>query len=341
MTRRRLFQVLATVIGAVCLLVLSGVLSAQGNSDNAFERVKEVQERHTAKLMAKEGVVGTAVGLDEQNKHAMIVLLEKPGIAGIPQELDGVPVHQVVTGKFYALAKPPKPTPSTKIDPKKRFERPVPIGISTGNILSCSSGTIGCRVSGSGSVYALSNNHVYALENRAAMGTDVVQPGRYDNRPPCATKTADIIGTLAAFVPISFGDDSVNYVDAALATTNEQNLGTGTPNNGYGVPLASPVTAFIGQAVQKYGRTTGLTKGHVESINATVTVGYDSGTAVFYDQIIVTPGTFSGAGDSGSLIVSDPEGAPVGLLFAGSYSHTVANQIGRVLQALDVSIDVE
>ena len=90
--------------------------------------------------------------------------------------------------------------------------------------------------------------------------------------------------------------------------------------------------------VQKYGRTTGFTQGEVYLIDATVIVRYDSGFARFVDQIIITPGNFSSGGDSGSLIV-DLNNRPVGLLFAGSSSYTIANHIDNVLSSFNVAID--
>jgi hypothetical protein len=97
----------------------------------------------------------------------------------------------------------------------------------------------------------------------------------------------------------------------------------------------------VGLAVKKQGRTTGLTTGEVSGINATVTVSYGSvGTARFVNQIVITPGTFSAGGDSGSLIVTADENKnPVGLLFAGSDTHTIANPIGLVLDNFGVTID--
>ena len=101
--------------------------------------------------------------------------------------------------------------------------------------------------------------------------------------------------------------------------------------------------------VKKYGRTTGLTKGRVYALNATVDVAYDEEgekVARFVGQIIITPGSFSAGGDSGSLIVADGKGRnkaddrkPVGLLFAGSSLYTVANPIGPVLTRFGVTID--
>ena len=98
--------------------------------------------------------------------------------------------------------------------------------------------------------------------------------------------------------------------------------------------------------VLKYGRTTGLTKGRVYAINVTIDVTYDTDVARFENQIMITPGTFSAGGDSGSLIVVDSKRSAdhhkaVGLLFAGSSLYTIANPIGPVLSAFGVIIDGE
>jgi hypothetical protein len=338
MSRRRLFEVLVAAIVTICLLVFTGTLSAQGNSDQAFERVREVQERHTDELMAKEGVVGTAVGLNDQGKEAVLVLLERPGVGGIPQELEGVPVHPLVTGKISALNARAKGKPGPRIDPTARFERPVPIGVSTGNANENSAGTIACRVKDSaGNVYALSNNHVYALENTAHAGDEVLQPGRYDGGIPGVDH--DHLGSLYAWVGIIFSTSASNTVDAAIAASDTSLLGNATPADGYGTPQSQTiVAATIGMAVQKYGRTTSLTKGTVTGINATIPIGYTSGTAQFVKQIIVqSRSPFIKAGDSGSLLVTnDGNKNPVGLVFAGNNAgnYAVANPIDLVLDAL-------
>jgi hypothetical protein len=99
------------------------------------------------------------------------------------------------------------------------------------------------------------------------------------------------------------------------------------------------VAAYVRQPVQKYGRTTSLTKGRVSALNATVNINYGNGVARFVGQIIITPGTFSAGGDSGSLIVTnDTSKSPVGLLFAGSSSHTIANPIGTVLSSFGTTV---
>ncbi len=216
--------------------------------------------------------------------------------------------------------------------------RPTPIGVSTGHF-NVSAGTIGCRVTRDGKVYALSNNHVYADENRASIGDNVLQPGPYDG----GENPRDAIGTLAEYEPISFSRWARNTIDAAIAECSEQTLGTATPDddeNGYGIPGSTVVEASIGLKVQKYGRTTNWTAGEITALDATVNVTYDRGTARFVNQIIIAPGDFIGAGDSGALVVTlDDDKNPVGLIFAGSTSIAVANPIGPVLDRFGVTID--
>jgi hypothetical protein len=113
--------------------------------------------------------------------------------------------------------------------------------------------------------------------------------------------------------------------------------------DGYGSPRSAVLEAelALGKKVQKYGRTSDVTKGTVTGINAQVLVGYDGGTALFVDQIIVeAKKPLIKAGDSGSLVVADPGRESVGLLFAGNKSgkFAIANEIGHVLTAFGVTI---
>jgi hypothetical protein len=354
---RRLTISLLALVASLCLIVClgdSGLLdqgSAQAKitpdtvvsesplldrANPQVQAVMAVQNRHTPHLMALPEVVGTATGATDTGQPAVIVFTHKEVGHGIlPAELDGVPVVVKVTGKIFALAKP------VKIDPTQRFTRPAPIGVSTGNQGECSAGTISARVKQGSAVYALSNNHVYALENTAQIGSKVLQPGLYDTK--CKFNSNNVIGTLFAFEPIVFSDTANNTIDAAIAATTTANVGNSTPPNGYGIPNSTTASASVGMHVQKYGRTTSLTKGSVYAINANVLVQYSSGVAQFNDQIVVTSGTpFIKPGDSGSLLVTDDAAAhPVGLLFAGNGSGNFAwaNEIDQVLGTLGVVID--
>jgi len=303
-----------------------------------LEVVIEVQERHTPGLMKTTGVVGTAVGIGADGEP-VVKILAKDGLGTVPRELEGIPVEVLHTGEFTATTWGDA-SPALMPPPTARFPRPVPIGVSTGHP-DITAGTIGARVKRGRRVAALSNNHVYANENLANKGDAVIQPGTFDG----GSSPADDIGKLVVYEPLIFGGPGCpNTIDAALALTNQKLVGKSTPPEGYGTPKSQTTTATLGMAVKKFGRTTSLTSGTVAAVNATVNVGYDSGVACFTGQIIITPGSFSAGGDSGSLIVVNGgtrDRQPVGLLFAGSPTTTVANPINTVLARWGVRIDGE
>ena len=315
---------------------------AVGTQPPGLTRALAAQARYTERLLQAEWVVGTAVGLGANGQAEVQLYTKVPGVAGLPAALDGVPVSAVVTGEIRAIPivadAPAERSAGARVSPSSAYSRPVPIGVSTGNQGECSVGTIGARVKSGKTTYALSNNHLYALENTAPLGSMVLQPGRADLN--CASGSNALLGPLSKFVPIQFSTSANNKVDAAIAVATTANLGRSTPADGYGTPRATIAAAAINQVVQKYGRTTGLTTGTVVGLNSILDVGYTSGTARFVGQITIrSRGQFSRAGDSGALIV-DSDKRPVGLLFAGTLNgYTFANQIGDVLKALQVSID--
>ena len=93
---------------------------------------------------------------------------------------------------------------------------------------------------------------------------------------------------------------------------------------------------IVGTIVQKTGRTTNYTTGRITAINATIDVNYGGGrVARFKDQIVTT--NMSAGGDSGSLVTTLDDVA-VGLLFAGSPSAMIANQIENVRALLKVEV---
>ena len=107
----------------------------------------------------------------------------------------------------------------------------------------------------------------------------------------------------------------------------------------------APVAAARNMLVMKTGRTTGHTRGKIFDVAADVNVPYEDKDgnafmATFGDQILIvgTSGSFSTNGDSGSLIVDQTSKRATGLLFAGSTSHTIANHIEDVLNALGVTL---
>lgn len=295
----------------------------------------DAQTHITANFIDTPGVVGTAVGADFFGNAVVKVYLEQPGAQFLPPSFAGIDVVPEVIGKIYALG-------DEDVNPRHRFSRPVPIGVSSGQ-RDVTAGTIGARVTDGDNVYALSNNHVFANRNLAKKGDDILQPGVADGG-----SGSDIFGTLFDFQEIHFCRGPIctsNTIDAAIALTSADNLGTETPSNGYGAPRTRTLIAQLNQQVQKYGRTTGHTRGKVTGINATVNVNYRTGVARFVGQIMIVGNSqlFSTGGDSGSLIVSKGLGfadrLPVGLLFAGSASNTIANPIDPVLDRFNVTVE--
>lgn len=250
----------------------------------------------------------------------------------LPRSVDGLPVDVEEVGVLRAnQTMTAAPRAKTIPNPRTRI-RPAHPGASIGFVSPQfkMAGTFGAVVTDGTHLYILSNNHVMAHENQLPLGASIVQPGPLDGGRP-----ADAIATLTRFIPLQGGS---NHVDAAIAGVTDSGnvarevLHIGAPS---GVGRAG-----IDMAVHKFGRTTSYTVGRVTSVAADVKVVYGTGTMVFDDQILIqgTPGSFSAAGDSGSLILERGTNLGVGLLFAGSATHTIANHLDDVLQALGVQL---
>jgi hypothetical protein len=317
-----------------------------------------VQDRITDLLINAPNILGTGTGLTEDGNPAIVVFAKAPiafradaslqrlsknvAVAELPQMIEEVPVVVQVTDEFKAIKGPPPGKDNgDDVDHTVRFDRPVPLGTSTGHP-AITAGTLGARLTDGTNVFALSNNHVYAATNSANINDAVIQPGTFDG----GSSPDDDIGTLSAFVPIDFVNGG-NVVDAAIAITTTADVGNTTTSDCYGTPKSETVAAALNMQVQKCGRTTEQSKGTIQAINATVNVNYGSpGVAQFVNQIITT--NMSAGGDSGSLAVAVGKGKnknddrkPVGLLYAGSSSLTVFNPIGAVLASFGMTIDGE
>lgn len=190
--------------------------------------------------------------------------------------------------------------------------------------------------------YILSNNHVLANSNDAAIGDHILQPGPFDG----GVDPSDRIAYLSRFVPITF-EPSIprerhsNLVDAAIAEGQFHDLSREIYWIGHVRGWRPKKDIKVGDVVYKTGRTTSFTQGQIIAINATVDVNYGGGRlARFRDQIITT--NMSAGGDSGSLIVTLDERTnvpvAVGLLFAGSSSVTIANYIQNVRSLLNIEV---
>ncbi len=296
---------------------VTSALSASNPNDVAL--AMRVQNAHTPELMKIPDVVGTGTGVGADGRLAVLVLTRKPGVGNIPKSVDGIQTDVRVVGDVVPYAKPGGGT--------------LQCGTSTGNDLECAAGTIGAVVLKSGTKYLLSNNHVYARENAASIGEREDAPGRYDGKPRCSQTPQ--CASLSDFVQINFSGGS-NTIDCAIALMSTSRPTAVTQSGGY-TATSSVQGASVGLAVKKSGRTTGLTHGTIQAINVTINVQYSVGVATFTGQIM-TPGNFIGAGDSGSLMVTESGNNPVGLCFAGGGGGSFANPIGPVLSAFGATV---
>ncbi|MGH7727120.1 MAG: hypothetical protein ACREOU_17000 [Candidatus Eiseniibacteriota bacterium] len=325
-------------------------------ADNAaVQTVMAVQNRHTDEIMRIPGVVGVGTSADETGTAVIRVFTEKklpPGL--LKQEFEGVRVVEEVSGRIMAFKGPggggggghtALQTP------------PIQLGTSGGPALDlangfCCGGTLGSLVHIGSTQYILSNSHVFAGDvtsggngRVSTIGDDITQPGLIDVN--CNAAGANVVADLSSLSTL-FPPNSTPNVDASIAQVRAGQVRTDGSILAIGTISSSTVAASIGQNVKKSGRTTGLTRSSVSTLNVTVNVGYSnecaggSFTKTFTGQIIVSQkrSNFLNSGDSGSLMVEDVSTNPraVGLLYAGSASSAVANPINAVLSHFGASM---
>jgi len=203
-------------------------------------------------------------------------------------------------------------------------------GISGANAnLTGQSGTIGyfctrkSALPGRKQVYILSNSHVLADLRKASVDQrDLIMqpsPGESDSNRP--------IGSLVTFSKLKFNGNTnePNYIDAAVARLwSLHQYKPVLPFIGAAKGYVLKKDIQVGEAVRKFGRTTGYTEGRVFSIFLDILIRYDrtGQSAFFKDQLFIEPASpdfekFVAKGDSGSLLVDEKQNA-VGLIFAGT-----------------------
>jgi hypothetical protein len=273
------------------------------------------------------GITENAVAGNPAGGAALLMLVDAldPSGASLPSVSEhGIPIIYEEVGEIRASAG------------YQAKYRPVQGGVSIAPCARQYSGTLGCVVQSNGTKYILSNNHVLADTNTLPAGSTISQ----QSIPDGGACPADVIASLSFFVPVAINGQTP--VDAAIAA-----IARGVNfdprilrDNGVVEKLVAPITApVINMAVQKSGRTTGWTKAAtVRAIALTIAVVYPTGQSTIHNTFSVkrVSGAFSMAGDSGSLITTDPGNQPVGLLFAGDNNFTTyANNLSAVLAALE------
>lgn len=350
---------LAAVAGLAISLATAHA-APPGRLDASHPSVRGViaaQESVTAAWMQKDGVLGTAVGLNAAGEPAVVVYVDREHenagdvVRSFPPQVRGVGVRIELTEKFRALAKPGS---GGTVDHKAKQELPIKLGTSGGwgkDLANgyCCGGTLGSLVLIGGKQHILSNYHVLEADKVpggnntvATTGDAVIQPGLIDIN--CTAANGQTVATLVRkdLLPNTNVDAAVAEVVPGAVASDGSILAIG--------PISSQtVGAALSQPVKKSGRTTGFTRSSVSGLNATVNITYENecagGTAftkTFTGQIVINNrgSRFLAGGDSGSLMVEDVATKPraVGLLFAGSSSSAIANPIGEVLQVLGATM---
>jgi len=334
-----------------------------------MDNVQAVLRRYRKDLMDLDNVVGIGKGYKDKNGEttdelAAVILVAKKKTEKellrsqvVPKALGKVRTDVIEVGEVRLL----------EALPRKEKSRPAVPGASIGHYL-ITAGTFGAvvRDKRTGESLILSNNHVLAnatdgSDRRSRTGDPILQPGKYDGGT-----SDDAIARLLRFVPLRRPEaisrcvlrrlgaylskrlnlqafpwsgrsgrtrEVTNLVDAALARPLSADLiASDILDIGAVKEIVEP---RIGMPVMKSGRTTGLTKSTIRTLDVSLKVVLDDNGdyAVFDDQILM--GQMSEGGDSGSLIVDDKHRA-VGLLFAGSDKITLANKIGNVFDQLAI-----
>lgn len=353
------------MVGASALLIPSAAFAASNAeltlSSPEVQTAISAQNNVTPDLMQRSGVLGTAVGLNDDGSTNVTVFVDRDAknvaevISGLPTQIGNVKVHVEVTDKFRsAVAHEPLPDGVLAGHTGKQTP-PIQLGTSGGwgkDLANgfCCGGTMGALVSIGGVQHVLSNYHVFEADIVpggngivAMTGDSIIQPGLID--VGCNIAGAQTVATLVkkSSLPGSNVDCSVGQVVPGMVDPSGAILEIGTISK-------TPRAAALRQKVRKSGRTTGLTQSVINGLNATISVTYENecagGTAftkTFTGQILIKSSIarpFISPGDSGSLMVdnraSNPR--PIGLLYASSSVAAIAQPISEVLAFLGATM---
>jgi hypothetical protein len=267
----------------------------------------------------------------------------------------------------------PTPTPSQIFPNDEQLAQAAPVKVGTSGANANDLGATVCCIGTLGSLWTapgitnpviLSNNHVLDRSDKGVAGEAINQPLQQaclaPTSPPltiahltqgatlkpvanepgkCGTSKAPLCGHSPSNVDAAIAEIVPTQVDTTgpildLGPAGATTIAAAPPSSTLGVPS-------LGESVGKSGRTTGLTCSTIASIGLTISIDYDATcgdtapafASYFTGQISIAGGSFSGAGDSGSLVVDTGTARPVALLYGGSPTDTVANPIQDVVVA--------
>ncbi len=317
---------------------------------NSLEELKKIKASIEAQLLKRPGVTGVDIGPKYVNGEKTdevvirVYVAQKKSVSkyeAIPREIQGIKTD-VIEAKFESsVLEVTSQLPQFGKAGLNSYN-PLVGGISIGPGRRINQrfyfGTLGAIVEDNNppyNLYALSNFHVLCAGNTSQLKNEIVQPSLLDG----GQYPAD---TFGAVVRSALGEK----VDCAIASIRNRSAAAVIKQIGN---VKGTRTATLNMRVCKQGRSSGLTYGIVDGINATVKISYGGaiGDRILTDQIAIVPDTsknaaWSEAGDSGSAIVASENGRiyVVGLHVSGNSQGTraTANPIRAVEAALNVTI---
>lgn len=225
-----------------------------------FNQILDAQRRFRLELMAKQGVVGVAVGYREEggeatDELAVVALVQKKKPLDalqpedvVPRELEGARTNVIEVGVLTA-----------HLGPRSRWRPTIPCGITIGHP-QVTAGTLGAMVrdASSGAPLILSNNHVLANCNGARVGDEIIQPATNDGGRASADTVAHLerfwriywtneTGVTVPPPPAPIQPPSTPIQPPSTPTTPTQPQPTDPPpiidpNLGYETPSPTPMT---------------------------------------------------------------------------------------------------
>jgi len=318
--------------------------------------IKEVIEKYWNKIKKKENVIGYSGKLQPkiiagieypETKCFRIYVTKKAKVKDLRTE-DIIPPVLKINALKALLTDVIEIGVPVALNNKER-RRPICGGISTMH----KNGTA-CTITGffkdneTGKILVASNNHCYALEDKAKIGDPVLQPGPYDG----GKYPEDCIGHLYKKVKLSFDtykcpfrnffhkfkrpfSSLFNKVDIAFATIDVpyENIAT------YIGKYKGKCTLNEKDRVTKSGRTTEQTFGTIIDTDWNGMVQYSRGVIFFEDCYLIQGenGPFVEGGDSGSPLFN-MENKLAGVIFAGSNVVGIACKIENIEKEANVTL---
>jgi hypothetical protein len=309
-----------------------------------IERLKLIQRRHEDHLLRIKGVVGMGIGKAAHGRRPVFVILVEQGSPRprLPRRIEGVEVRvepRAPVGVLDGGACAPCH--------REQFPPPVRMGNSGGLIAingGCTLGFKACDL-GTGRMVFVTNSHCNVVIPAPTCGLATPggivdawsHPGLFEQMG-----TPYEIGNVAGHAAPSCGANN-NLTDATKVTSPSTLTSLAVRDVPF-YPSITPGDPMPGDAVQKSGRTSGLTLGEVTTINTTVAVAagaaYCCGALTMKQQVEWLSDPATGPGDSGSALLSTEEPPRVvGLHWGSDGTYAYANHIGNVLSALNIALN--